>query len=70
MQKTEYMAYNFSDSIEKNTIDSSKLKEVLNFKYLGGWMNSSENDFNIRKALVWSACNDLRKIWTSNLKRK
>ena len=33
-------------------------------------MNNTENDFNIRKALAWSACNDLRKIWTSNLNRK
>ena len=63
------MAFNFSEPIEINTIDGSKPKEVLNFKYfdLGGWMNSTEKDFNIRKVLAWSACNDLRKIWTSNL---
>ena len=64
------MPFNFSEPIEINTIGGSKLKEVLNFKYLGGWMNSTEKDFNIRKALAWSACNDLRKIWTSNLNRK
>ena len=69
-KKTEFMAFNFSEPIEIKTIGGSKLKEVLNFKYLGGWMNSTENDFNIRKALAWSACNDLRKIWTSNLNRK
>ena len=64
------MAYNFSEPIEIKTIDGSKLKEVSNFKYLGGWMNGTENDFNIRKTLAWSACNKLKKIWTSNLNRK
>ena len=39
-KKTEFMAFNFSEPIETKTIiGGSKLKEVLNFKYLGGWMN-------------------------------
>ena len=69
-KKTELMAWNHTEPIEIKTISGSILKEVDNFKYLGGWMNSSEKDFNIRKALAWSAYNDLRKIWTSNLNKK
>ena len=41
-----------------------------NFKYLGGWMESSEKDFEIRKALAWKACHKLSKIWKSHIKKK
>ena len=32
-------------------------------------MASSEKDFEIRKAMAWSACNKLKLIWSSNLSR-
>ena len=32
-------------------------------------MKSSEDDIKVRKALAWVACNKLRKVWTSSLKR-
>ena len=32
-------------------------------------MQSSEKDFKVRKALAWSACHKLRKIWNSTLSR-
>ena len=32
-------------------------------------MASSEHDFEIRKAMAWSACNKLKLIWSSNLSR-
>ena len=28
-------------------------------------MQSSEKDFNIRKALAWSAANKMKKLWKS-----
>ena len=33
-------------------------------------MESSEKDFHIRKALAWSSCHKLQKIWNSTLSRK
>ena len=32
-------------------------------------MSSSEQDIHVRKALAWSACNKLSKIWKSDLSR-
>ena len=52
------------------TRSGNPIKEVDNFKYLGAWAQSSEKDFNVRKALAWSACHDLKKIWSSTLPRK
>ena len=45
------------------------LEIVGNFKYLGSWMESTEKDFEIRKALAWSSCHKLKKIWNSTLSR-
>ena len=33
-------------------------------------MKSSEKDFEIRKALAWSACPKMKRIWSTNLQRK
>ena len=49
--------------------DGRVLKVVDNFKYLGAWTESTEKDFNVRKALAWNACHKLRKIWSSQLSR-
>ena len=68
-KKTEVMTFNYEDPVEVFTLNGSKVKVVDNFKYLGGWMASSEKDFNVRKALAWSACNNLTKIWSSQLSR-
>jgi len=68
-KKTEFMAFNYTEPIEINTINGNKLKKVDNFKYLGGWTNSSIKDFLIRKAQAWSACNSMRKIWSSSLNK-
>ena len=32
-------------------------------------MKSTEDDIKVRKALAWTACHKLRKMWTSSLKR-
>ena len=32
-------------------------------------MKSTDRDFEIRKALAWSACHKMKRIWSTNLKR-
>ena len=68
-KKTELMTFNYKDEITIITLKGDKVKNVLEFKYLGGWMASSEHDFEIREAMAWSACNKLKLIWSSNLTR-
>ena len=69
--KTEYMHYPSSNSsIDKliiKTVNGYILKRVNDYKYLGSFASTSEKDFNARKGMAWSACNDLNKIWTSKL---
>ena len=69
-KKTEVMQINYEDDTPLKTLDGSSLKIVTNFKYLGAWMMSSEKDFEIRKALAWTACHKLNKIWKSNISKK
>ena len=69
-KNTKFMAYNQPDDIDIQTTSEELLKKVQNFKYLGGWVASSEQDLEIRKALAWSACNKMKKIWHSNMNRK
>ena len=33
-------------------------------------MENTGKDFKVRKALAWSACHKLRKIWTSTLSKR
>ena len=68
-KKTELMAFNHIDAVIK-TLSGSTVKRVDNFKYLGSWMESSEKDFEVRKALAWSACHKMKNIWKSKLSRK
>ena len=49
------------------TIGGSPLKEVEDFKYLGSWVNTSEKDIKIRKALAWRALNGMKAIWSSRM---
>ena len=68
-KKTEIQAFNHDDPIEVKSLDGTLLKIVENFKYLGAWSESTEKDFEVRKALAWSACHKLRKIWSSTLSK-
>ena len=63
------MAFNYEGDINNRTLNGTKVNRVDNFKYLGGWMSCSEKDFNIRKALAWTVCNDMKKVWTSKLSK-
>lgn len=49
------------------TLNGTSLKQVEDYKYLGSHISSSEKDYTIRKGMAWSACNDMHKIWTSQL---
>ena len=67
--KTEYMINSAKtfDTFEMKTLNGYILKLVNDYKYLGSYISSSEKDFNTRKGMAWSACNDLHKIWVSDL---
>ena len=55
-KKTEMMLFNQNVQTDVMSRDGNKIKVVDNFiKYRGGWMNSSEKDFEVRKAQAWSA---------------
>ena len=68
-KKTKTMAYNQEKEMNITARDGSKLEQVHDFRYLGAWMDNTEADIKIRKALVWKACNKLTKIWKSTLCR-
>jgi hypothetical protein len=66
--KTEYTSSNPNPNM--TSLAGATLKHVPDFRYLGSHIMKSEKDFLIRKALAWTACNKMEKIWKSNLKNK
>ena len=68
-KKTQFMVYNQPTCVEMHTVDGSCLEEVKDFKYLGSWVHSTEQDIKVRKATAWKVCNKLSKIWKSTLSR-
>ena len=40
------------------------------FKYLGSWVDDSEKDISVRKALAWKALNGMSKIWSSSMNQE
>ena len=69
-KKTQFMTYNQSTCVDIQTVDGNPLEEVKDFKYLGSWVRSTEQDIKVRKAMAWKACNKLTKIWKSSLPRQ
>ena len=66
--KTECMnRCNTNNSQPVRTLGGTPLKPVEDYKYLGAYISSSEKDFAIRNGMAWSACNDMHKIWSSQL---
>jgi hypothetical protein len=64
--KTEFvMVENWTSLIELR-VSTGTINLVKNFKYLGSWLLSCAENFEIRKALAWKACIRLVKIWKSN----
>ena len=68
-QKTEVMVYNIPTPSPLKTIYGKAIKIVENFKYLGSWIISSEQDIKVRKAMAWGTCHKLNRVWSSSLKR-
>ena len=67
VSKTKVLAYNMKNAISLTTKCGSPLDQVQDFQYLGSWVDESEKDFNVRKALAWKACNKMHSLWKSNL---
>ena len=65
--KTKFMAYNIKDDVTLVTKTGSHLEQVKDFQYLGSWVDESEKDFKIHKALAWKACNKMCSLWKSAL---
>ena len=64
--KTEFIYFNQDASEGMKSLNSEKIKQVEEFKYLGGYIASTEHDVNIRLGKAWDALNELGKIWKSN----
>ena len=62
--KTEYMCFIQKGGI--STLNSSSLKLVDKFTYLGSSVSSTEKDINTRLAKPWTAFDRLSVIWKSN----
>ena len=69
-KKTEYMAFNIGEHQPLTTSDGSQLKRTGDFKYLGAWVNTTEQDIRIRKSLAWKALHGMKKIWKSTLSKR
>ena len=70
-KKTEVITYNIPSEHPPLTMTGgTALKEVKDFKYLGAWVNSTEQDLKVRKALAWRALNGMNSVWNSNLPRQ
>lgn len=69
-KKTQVMLFNQDSINDIKSISGGKIKDVEDFKYLGGWIASTEKDLKVRKALAWTACHKLKKIWASSLNKK
>ena len=65
-KKTEIISFNYNTPVNIKLENCSAIVNVVkNFKYLGAWMLSSQKDFEIRKALSWSAIHKMKSIWKS-----
>ena len=67
-QKTEYMCFNQTGDI--STLNSSFLKLIDKFTYLGSSVSSTETDIDTRLTKAWTAINRLSVIWKSDLTDK
>ena len=66
--KMEYMCFNQTGDI--CTLDSSSLKLVDKFTYLGSSVSSSKKDIDMRLTKAWTAIDRLSVIWKSDLTDK
>ena len=64
------MEYNQDLNEIITSISNHLIKLVEDYKYLGGWMESTERDIKVRIALAWTGCNKLGSDWKSKLTNK
>ena len=58
---------NSDNSHPVRSLNGTSPKEFEDLKYLGSHIPCSEKHFTIRNGMAWSACNDMHKIWLSQL---
>ena len=68
--KTKCLSYNIESPQPLYTRDGTELEYKADFKYLGSWVDDSEKDISVRKALAWKALNGMSKIWSSSMKQE
>ena len=68
--KTKCLSYNIESPQPLYTRDGTELEYKADFKYLGSWVDDSEKDISVRKALAWKALNGMSKIWSSSMKKE
>ena len=69
-EKTEYISLNQKNNNGIKSLKDKSIKHVHNFKYLGIYVASTDNDFNVRIGQAWAALNNITSIWKSNLSVK
>ena len=45
------------------SVDAGPIVKVDDFKYLGGWLKSFDDDFRHRVPQAWQACNSMWRVW-------
>ena len=68
--KTKYLAYNTPEPTTLKTRGGVELERKQDFKYLGSWVDKTEEDVKRRKALAWQALNGMHRVWDSKLSKE
>jgi len=63
------MSYNVPGNTEL-TANGKPLQKVIDFKYLGSWVENSAKDIKVRRAQAWTATLKVDNIWKPNLPRR
>jgi len=45
------------------SVDAGPIVKVDDFRYLGGWLKSFDDDFRHRVPQDWQACNSMWRVW-------
>ena len=73
IKNTQYMTFGIpgprirADAV---IVNNKPLDEVREFKYLGSYMSSTDQDIKAKKGLAWAAMNSLDIFWKSDMSRK
>ena len=67
-KKTKVMSVNLPLTALQSA-NGIPLETVDDFKYLGSWVNSTNQDIRVRKAMAWKALNGMNVVWRSSLSR-